>query len=66
MTSSFNINSDEELSFSEGNQEIEIPWITKIYQNKEEVSLIRFDNAYFLFLEQVIRDQRYYGAENLT
>ncbi len=56
MTSSFNIKPNEELSFSQGNQEIEIPRNTKIYQNKEEVLIIRFDNAYFLFLEQEIRD----------
>lgn len=47
------------------NPEIGIPWITNIYHNKEEDSVTRFDNAYFLLLEQRYIEQRYGKRGNL-
>lgn len=62
MTSSFHINQDKEISFSEGTKEIKIPWNTKFYLNNED-TLTRFDNAYFLFWEQRHLDQTKSGFE---
>jgi hypothetical protein len=36
--------------------ELKLKWTTKIYYNKKEDLSIRFDNGYFLFLEQRIKE----------
>lgn len=35
--------------------ELKLKWTTKIYYNEKEDLSIRFDNGYFLFLEQRIK-----------
>jgi hypothetical protein len=36
--------------------ELKLKWSTKIYHNKTENISIRFDNAYFMFLEQRMKE----------
>lgn len=56
----------KKLGYSESIKEIEFPFTTKIYENIEEKFKTRYDNAYFLFVEQMTNDQRYYRGEDLT
>lgn len=44
--------------------ELKIKWSTKIYRDKNEGVLTRFDNAYFLFLEQRIKKYKASSKNN--
>ncbi|CAN5809824.1 hypothetical protein BH23THE1_BH23THE1_13420 [soil metagenome] len=46
-------------------REIHLPYTPKIYYSKENDVFTRFDNAYFLYLEQKIKDQKYRDKEDL-
>ena len=39
--------------------ELKLKWSIKIYHNKRENVLIRFENAYFMFLEQEIKENTF-------
>ena len=39
--------------------ELKLKWSTKIYYNKRENIPIRFDNAYFMFLEQRMKENTF-------
>jgi len=39
--------------------ELKLKWSTKIYYNKSENISVRFDNAYFMFLEQRMKENTF-------
>ncbi len=45
--------------------ELKLKWTTKLYYYKDEDLSIRFDNAYFLLLEQSIKKYELYESKNL-
>ena len=45
--------------------ELKLEWTTKLYYSNNEDLLIRFDNAYFLLLEQSIKKYELYENKNL-
>ena len=39
--------------------ELKLEWTTRIYENKKDNVLIRFDNAYFLSLDEKTRNKNH-------
>lgn len=57
---------EAKLDCRENIKEIEFPFTTKIYESRKEKLMTRFYNAYFLFIEQMITDQRFNRDVDLT
>ena len=49
---------NNELIQLENLHQIDLPYSSRFYGH-EDKTLIRFDNAYFLYIEQKIKDQKY-------
>jgi hypothetical protein len=55
---------NKELILCKDLHKIDLPYSTRFYEHQDK-TLTRFDSAYFLYLEQKIKDQKYRDEEDL-